>query len=31
MKTLIAIKGKSIINQYELKGGVAQMVRAQDS
>ena len=31
MKTLIAIKVKSIMNQYELKGGVAQLVRALDS
>ena len=31
MKTLIEDIFKSIINQYELNGGVAQLVRAQDS
>ena len=31
MKTLIEDIFKSIINQYKLNGGVAQMVRAQDS
>tara|TARA_B100001057_G_scaffold336576_1_gene337397 strand:+ start:86 stop:202 length:117 start_codon:yes stop_codon:yes gene_type:complete len=30
-KYLIALKIKSIINQRELLGGVAQLVRAQDS
>ena len=30
-KSLIELKIKSIINQYELHGGVAQLVRAQDS
>ena len=30
-KTLIAQNIKSIINQYESHGGVAQLVRAQDS
>ena len=28
---IIASKIKSIINQYELNGGVAQLVRARDS
>ena len=31
MKTLIEIKIKSIISQYGIDGGVAQLVRAQDS
>ena len=31
MKTLIEDIFKSIINQYKLNGGVAQLVRAQDS
>ncbi len=30
-KILIETIFKSIINQYELDGGVAQLVRAQDS
>ena len=30
-KLLIASKIKSIIYQYEFNGGVAQLVRAQDS
>ena len=28
---LIALKNKTIINQQEFNGGVAQLVRAQDS
>jgi len=31
VKNLIAEKIKSIINQQQLSGGVAQSVRAQDS
>ena len=33
MKYIISVasKNKSIINQYELNGGVAQLVRARDS
>ena len=30
-RTLIALKNKTIINQQEFNGGVAQLVRAQDS
>ena len=30
-KMLIALKIKTNINQYELFGGVAQLVRARDS
>ena len=31
IKILIAQKNKTIINQHEFNGGVAQLVRAQDS
>ena len=31
VKLLIASKIKTTINQYELSGGVAQLVRARDS
>ena len=31
VKNLIALKIKSIINQQSQNGGVAQLVRAQDS
>ena len=31
IKNLIALKNKTIINQQEFNGGVAQLGRAQDS